>query len=138
MAIPHIFIQFIIQAVYRGVNALNVCYTTNGGIYHMLNPTMQNKIIDRLTSVAQPEKIILFGSYCRNMQKQDSDIDLFIIQRTDESVFKRSTVYRRALLDMGLSFDVVVRTPDEIEQWQNVKDSFIHTVLSEGKVIYER
>lgn len=104
----------------------------------MLNEATKGKIINRLIGISQPEKIILFGSYSRGDQKKDSDIDLFIIQNTELSPYKRAGAYRKALLDMGLSFDIVVKTPEEVQEWQNVKNSFIHTVLSEGSVIYER
>jgi predicted nucleotidyltransferase len=104
----------------------------------MLDVNTKKKIIDRLIKTSQPEKVILFGSYNRGEQKQDSDIDLFIIQNTEASPYKRACSYRKALLDMGMSFDIIVRTPEEVQEWQNVKHSFIHTVLSEGSVIYER
>ncbi len=104
----------------------------------MLDQAMRKTIIDRLTCIAQPEKIILFGSYCRGTQNKDSDIDLLIIQSTNESPIKRSAAYRKALLDLGMSFDIIVRTPNEVKQWEGVKESFIHTVMSEGSVLYSR
>ncbi len=104
----------------------------------MLNETTKEIIIGRLVKTSQPEKIILFGSYSRGEQKPGSDIDLFVVQNTKESPYKRAVTYRKALLDLGLSFDIIVRTPEEVREWQNVKGSFIHTVLSEGSVIYEK
>jgi predicted nucleotidyltransferase len=104
----------------------------------MLNKVTKDRIVGRLVKTSQPEKIILFGSYSRGEQKADSDIDLFIIQYTKESPYRRAVTYRKALLDLGLSFDIIVRTPEEVREWQDVKGSFIHTVLSEGSVIYEK
>jgi hypothetical protein len=46
--------------------------------------------------------------------------------------------YRRALKDLGTSKDIVVWTPSEIREWQNVSNAFITTVLREGVVLYER
>lgn len=104
----------------------------------MINEITKDRIVGRLVKTSQPEKIILFGSYSRGEQKENSDIDLFIIQKTNESPFRRAAIYRKALLDLGMSFDVIVRTPEEVREWQDVKGSFIHTVLSEGSVIYEK
>ena len=39
-----------------------------------LNQDILNEIIGRIVEVAQPEKIILFGSAARDEMKPDSDI----------------------------------------------------------------
>jgi hypothetical protein len=39
---------------------------------------------------------------------------------------------------MGFSKDIVVWTPEEVEQWRNVSNAFITTALREGIVLYER
>jgi predicted nucleotidyltransferase len=40
---------------------------------------------DRIVAKHQPDKVILFGSYSRGEGKTNSDIDLFIITRTENT-----------------------------------------------------
>lgn len=44
--------------------------------------------------------------------------------------------FRRALKDLGPSKDIVVWTPREIAEWQNVPSAFITIALREGVVLY--
>ena len=100
-------------------------------------PLLQT-IVQRLLAVGQPQKIILFGSQARRQSGRDSDYDLLVIENSSEPRFRRAAPYRRALKDLGTSKDIVVWTPQEVAEWQNVSNAFITTVLREGTVLYER
>ena len=95
-------------------------------------------IVQRLLEAGQPQKIILFGSQARGQADRDSDFDLLVIEDSSQSRYRRSISYRHALKDLGISKDIVVWTPREIADWQNVLNAFITTVLREGVVLYER
>jgi predicted nucleotidyltransferase len=97
-----------------------------------------NEVVQRILTVTHPDKIILFGSYARGDAKEDSDLDILIIQRSDLPRYKRSISIRLALLGVFPSKDIVVYTPDEVEEWKTASTSFIATVLKEGKVLYEK
>ena len=101
-----------------------------------LDPILQ-EIVHRLLEVGEPQKIILFGSHARRDASDDSDFDLLVIESSLVPRFKRATRYRHALKDFGHSKDIVVWTPDEIAEWQNVPNAFITTALREGNVLYE-
>lgn len=100
-------------------------------------PLLQT-IVQRLLAAGQPQKIILFGSQARRQAGRDSDYDLLVIENSSEPRFRRAAPYRRALKDLGTSKDIVVWTPQEVAEWQNVSNAFITTVLREGTVLYER
>lgn len=100
-------------------------------------PLLQT-IVQRLLASGQPQKIILFGSQARRQAGRDSDYDLLVIENSSEPRFRRAAPYRRALKDLGTSKDIVVWTPQEVAEWQNVSNAFITTVLREGMVLYER
>ena len=100
-------------------------------------PLLQT-ILQRLLAAGQPQKIILFGSQARGQADRDSDFDLLVIEDSSQSRYRRSISYRHALKDLGISKDIVVWTPREIADWQNVLNAFITTVLREGVVLYER
>jgi len=96
-----------------------------------------DEIVKRLTYNFSPEKIILFGSRSRGDAMPESDYDLLIIEETDLPRYKRAAKYRRVLKDIGVAKDIVVWTPEEIMEWQNVPNAFITTALEEGVIVYE-
>jgi uncharacterized protein len=100
-------------------------------------PLLQT-IVQRLLATGQPQKIILFGSQARGQASRDSDYDLLVIENSSQPRYRRAVSYRRALKDLGTSKDIVVWTPREIAEWQNVSNAFITTALREGTVLYER
>lgn len=100
-------------------------------------PLLQT-IVQRLLAAGQPQKIILFGSQARGEVIHDSDYDLLVIENSSQPRYRRAIPYRRALKDLGISKDIVVWTPGEIAEWQNVSNAFITTAMREGAVLYER
>lgn len=92
-------------------------------------------IIEQIVKTYQPQKIILFGSYARGTQNQDSDIDLLVIKDTQEDFITRIRNVRKSLL-CPLPLDILVYTKDEIDK---LKDEwFINDILKEGIVVYEQ
>jgi predicted nucleotidyltransferase len=81
------------------------------------------------------KKVILFGSYAYGIPKSESDIDLLIVMDTTLKSYKQATLIRLVLDEtFGISFpiDIVVRTPDEIEERLRKNDFFIEKVLRDG------
>ena len=103
-----------------------------------IDENLLENIVQRILEVTQPEKIILFGSYARGEATERSDIDLLIIQPSNLPRYKRSTPIRLALKELFPSKDIVVYTPEEVEEWKSASTSFIASVLREGRVLYER
>ena len=101
-----------------------------------LDPILQ-EIVSRLLEVGEPQKIILFGSHARGEASDESDFDLLVIETSLAPRFRRAARYRRALKDFGHPKDVVVWTPDEVAEWQNVPNAFVTTAIREGIVLYE-
>lgn len=96
------------------------------------------EVVRRILSVGSPLKIVLFGSRARGQAMSDSDIDLLIIEDSDLPRYKRSSLYRRALLGVFPAKDIVAWTPQEVAEGQAVPNAFITSILAEGKVLYER
>ncbi len=97
-----------------------------------------SEIIHRIVEVARPLKIILFGSYAYDIPEKDSDIDILVVMSSDLPRYKRSVPIYRALAGLLIPKDVLVYTPEEIEEWSGVPQSFITTVMRKGKVVYEK
>jgi len=92
----------------------------------------------RLAQVADPEKIVLFGSYARGDATKDSDIDFLVIQRSSLPRPLRSIPLYSALRYYPFAVEVVVYTPEEVERFGSLGNSFVATALREGKVLYEK
>ena len=101
------------------------------------NDTLIPAIVGALRSY-DPEKVILFGSRARSQDDEYSDIDLVIIKRTEEDFLDSLSKVARLLSALPESVDVLVYTPEEVNQMLEEGRDFILMVLEEGKVIYEK
>ncbi len=99
--------------------------------------TQIKQIVDQISRNYNPEKILVFGSAAQGRFGKDSDIDLMIVKSTKKDYFKR-TYEVRCCLDTDLPLDILVYTPEELEQRRLLGDSFIQQVLAKGKVLYEK
>jgi predicted nucleotidyltransferase len=94
------------------------------------------EIKNRIISEVHPEKIILFGSYAYGTPTKDSDLDLLVIMASHEPMHKRIFRIRKLLRDFRVPKDVIVYTPQEVDNWKNVSNAFITSIIRKGKVIY--
>ena len=81
-----------------------------------------------------PEKIILFGSYGYGNPGKGSDIDLFIIMRTNIPVREQAFLIRREIRE-PVPVDVIVRTPSQVDERIKQGDFFIQEIISKGVVL---
>jgi predicted nucleotidyltransferase len=103
-----------------------------------LDEGLVRDIVRRIVDVAQPEKVILFGSRARGHAHPGSDYDLLVIKQSDEPRYCRSAPLYVALADLPVEVEVMVYTPQEVEEWSQVPQAFITTAVREGTMIYER
>ena len=89
----------------------------------------------RIAARFQPDKIILFGSYAYGKPHEESDVDLLVIMRTKNAIdqsIRISLAFTRLF-----SFDLIVRTPWQIERGLKDDDWFLREIVEKGKVLYE-
>jgi len=102
---------------------------------------VDEKVIDYVTRTIvehfHPERIILFGSQARGDARRDSDLDLCVIMETSGRPVKRSIKVASIFQGRYWPMDIVVYTPREYEEWRQVKGFLIHTIDTEGKVLYD-
>ena len=103
-----------------------------------ITPGKIQNVVNKIVKKFDVEKIILFGSFATNNHNQDSDLDLLIIKNTNLPRVKRGKEIRKQLWGIGIPVDIVVYTPEEIQEWENISNSFINNVLEEGKLVYEK
>jgi predicted nucleotidyltransferase len=82
------------------------------------------------------EKVILFGSYAQGTARQDSDVDLLIVTAFEGRSVDKSVQIRLKLRPM-FPVDLLIRTPEKIQQRLEMGDQFIKDILQGGKVLYE-
>jgi predicted nucleotidyltransferase len=93
------------------------------------------EIINRIVVVAQPEKIILFGSVAQGSMRLDSDVDLLVVKSNVHRRQLTQAIYRN-LIGIERTVDVVVVTPQDIEKYKNSSALVIKPALQEGILIY--
>ena len=114
----------------RGCNARDTKANT------MLDPSILDDIIRRIVEVAQPEKIILFGSAARGDMNRHSDVDLLIIKEGMDALDLMGQIYRN-LRGVGAAVDAIVVSPRDVERYKDSHALVIKPALREGKVVYE-
>ncbi len=95
--------------------------------------------VDAIVRDLSPEMIVLFGSVARGTADRNSDMDLMVVMDTDEKRARRSSDVQMALWrrKIVLDADIIVVTPEEYEENKENEYSFIHEIVSTGKIIYE-
>ena len=103
-----------------------------------VNEDLLSQVVQRILSVAgKPRLIALFGSRARGNFRAESDLDIVIVMDSELPRWKRSAKIRRALAGLFPAKDIVVYTPEEVDEWKAVPNAFITAILDEGKILYE-
>jgi predicted nucleotidyltransferase len=97
--------------------------------------TTLHETIRHIVAVAQPEKIILFGSAAREEMGPNSDIDLLVIKSGANRLELTGQMYLH-MHGVGEAVDIVVVTPEDVERYRNSHTLVIAPALREGCVVY--
>jgi predicted nucleotidyltransferase len=103
----------------------------------IVNDDLIKSIIQRILSVVQPDRIILFGSAASGKMTSDSDIDLLVIEKFSKNTRRESVRIRSQLRGLGLPIDVFVMTSERFEQTKHVIGGIAYPANKYGKIIYE-
>ncbi len=87
------------------------------------------------------QKIIIYGSYARGVQREDSDIDIIIISKD----FRDKSIFERVELTTGIGRELVKKTKKPFDllfysddEWGEGHSLIINVAKKEGKVVYGR
>src|SRR6266550_2679376 len=84
----------------------------------------------------RPDRIILFGSYASGEQTEASDIDLLVILSFEgKSTYKASEI--RDTIRPEFPLDLIVRTPEQVEDRLAKNDWFMRDIFEKGRTLYE-
>ena len=109
---------------------------TEGNRDGTLDPRTLDEIVRRVVEVAQPERIVLFGSAARGDMTRHSDVDLLIVKDGADALELMSRVYRR-LRGVGVPVDALVVSAADVARYRDSHALIIKPALREGRTVYE-
>ena len=95
-----------------------------------------DEIVRRVVQVAQPDRIILFGSAARGDTGPDSDLDFLVIKSGEYDRARLEGDIYVAMRGIGLAADFILVTPQQVDQYKHAKFLVIHPALEEGVDVY--
>lgn len=104
--------------------------------------TMIDEMVQAIVNEVDPEQVILFGSRGRGDDREDSDVDLVVVEAEPfgprRSRHKELVRLYHVLAGFPVATDVLVYSNDEVEYWRDSLNYVLARALREGKVLYER
>jgi uncharacterized protein len=107
-----------------------------------LSPT-QEKVdlaVKTAIEIAQPSRVILFGSWPRGEAKWDSDLDMAVLM-PDSAESELGSIHRklrRKLEEIPMTIDLVTATDGYANQFLDSINSIYYRILKDGQVAYDR
>ncbi len=103
----------------------------------VIDSKLTDEIIQRVLTVAHPERIILFGSAATGTAIRGSDIDILILEATPVDSREQSIRIERALQGLNLPVDIIVMPTRRFEETKQFIGGIAYPANKYGKVIYE-
>ncbi len=92
--------------------------------------------IKRLVAVAQPTKIILFGSQARGDADDHSDVDLLVIKPRVADRYEEIIELDRSLAGILMPVDILLVSESEFEERADQPGTVERAARQEGRVLY--
>jgi predicted nucleotidyltransferase len=93
------------------------------------------EVTKRIVQEFHPERVILFGSYAYGTPTPDSDVDLLVILPYDGKG-PRKALEILTKVNPKFPVDILVRTPEQVQQRLAWNDFFLRDIMEKGKVLY--
>ena len=94
------------------------------------------ELVRQIVAAVDPLRIIVFGSAARGEPGPDSDVDLLVVM--PEGTHRRHTAQHlyETVRGVGVPFDVLVATPDDLVRYRDNPGLIYKTILEEGRTVY--
>jgi uncharacterized protein len=107
-----------------------------------LSPTQEkvDRAVQLAVEVAQPSRVILFGSWPRGEAKWDSDLDMAVLMpdSAEPELGKIRRALRHKLSEVPMSIDLVMATEEFANRFRSEINSIYYRILRDGQVAYEQ
>lgn len=101
-----------------------------------------NQMVSAVVKEVDPEQIYMFGSHARGEAREDSDLDLLVVERGEfgRARSRRAEMTRlwQLLAGFRVPKDILVYSLDEVEHWRHTTNHVIAHAVREGRLLYER
>jgi uncharacterized protein len=111
-------------------------YVPTIDVRQRIQPDVIRLLARQIADRFHPQKIILFGSYAYGQPRPESDIDLLIIMKTELRESKQALQIRQFLNPL-FGLDLIVYTPEKMDQRLALGDFFLSEIIERGIVLYE-
>ena len=104
--------------------------------------TLIEQMVQAIVAEVDPEQVILFGSRGRGDEREDSDVDLIVVEAEPfgpgRSRHQELVRLYHALAGFFVPADVLVYSHEDVAYWRDSLNHVLARALREGKVLYER
>lgn len=97
-----------------------------------------DKALKIIVDVADPERVILFGSHALGTQNDSSDYDFLVIKNGDLSKRKLAQKIYLNMKNIGAPVDILVSDSKSFEFNKTNPYLIYSKIASEGKIVYEQ
>lgn len=99
--------------------------------------TLIGQMVQVIVDEVDPEQVILFGSRGRGDERQDSDVDLVVVEAEpfgpERSRHKEMVRLYHAVAGFSVAADVLVYSRDDVNYWRDSLNHVLARALWEGK-----
>ena len=100
------------------------------------DPRVVDRMIQTVVASVRPLRIILFGSAARGDMGPDSDLDVLVVMPKGTHRRKTAQQLYRQIRGLGVPFDIVVATSEDLEVHRSNPGLIYQTILREGTEVY--
>jgi len=103
--------------------------------------TLPDETVSRLTRLlvdaAHPRRLILFGSHARGDAREDSDVDILVVEERPADRLREMVRLNRLLRGLEVAVDLLVVSEEKFNHWRDTPGNIYFEASSEGRVLYE-
>ena len=108
----------------------------------LVTDNLIGQMVRAIVDEVDPEQVILFGSRGRGDERQESDVDLVVVEAEpfgpERSRHKEMVRLYHAVAGFPVAADVLVYSREDVDYWRDSINHVLARALREGKVLYER
>ena len=101
-----------------------------------------DRMVQAIVDEVDPEQVILFGSRGRGEDRENSDVDLIVVEAESfgpaRSRHKELVRLYHALAGFHVPTDILVYSHEDVAYWRDSLNHVLARALREGRVLYER